>query len=209
MNSLHLSLIVIVIVVLTGTVFILIESQTETSKIKSHVLDRTMSIEEVRSLANFTLKIPFDLPNGYEFIGAQASSIDARLMYWNQTITDGNFASPQQIAQGAIVLLYKLDNEKTNPAYHIVNRTAVIISLSDELTPNFKVRLVPILGNLALVREGCDSCGVQSAIFSNNSTITTSVPAPTLIMFFDDDVQYVVESSLPSSILEKIAQSMK
>ena len=210
MKILYLSIIAIIGIIIVGTIsFILIEQQKPTFEIKSKMLEQTLTIKDVKSIANFTIKVPTNLPYGYEFKGAQASPIDARLMYWNQTITENEFLSTRQMAEGAIIISYLLKDEKSDSTNQIENKTATILSMYNELTKsNIEVKLIHVNGNLALVREGCN-CLTESFAYSEKLKTVTYVPLTTRIVFFDGDVEYVIESLLPSSVLEQVAQSMK
>ncbi|TLX82717.1 MAG: hypothetical protein E6L00_02810 [Thaumarchaeota archaeon] len=169
----------------------------------------TLSIEDVKSITHFTVKAPSYLPSEYQFIGAQASPIDARLLYWNKTTTEHDFASTRQMAEGAIVISFLLTDEKSSPAEQTKNKTATMISLYNELIQYHReARLTHINGNLALVREGC-GCLAESTAYSEKLETVTYVPLTTRIMYFDGNAEYVIESLLPSSILEQVAQSMK
>ena len=173
------------------------------------VLYGTLSIEDVKSITHFTVKVPSYLPSGYQFIGAQASPIDGRLLYWNKTTAEHDFAGTRQMAEGAIVISYLFTDEKLIPADQTENRTATMISLYNELIQDHReARLTHINGNLALVREGC-SCLTESTAYSEKLETVIYVPLTTRIMYFDENIEYSIESLLPSSILERIAQSMK
>ncbi len=169
----------------------------------------TLSIGDVKSITHFTVKVPSYLPLGYQFIDAQASPIDARLLYWNKATTEHDFASTRQMAEGAIVISYLLTDEKSSPANQTENKTKAMISLYNELIQDHReARLTHINGNLALVREGC-GCLTESTAYSEKLETVTYVPLTTRIMYFDGNVECEIESLLSSSILEQVAQSMK
>jgi len=156
------------------------------------------------------LKRPEKLPDNYAFVCAQAGPYDATLLYWNQTIaSDTSLQRQDMIEHGAISVSVALEDRTVDPAYDVRNKTAEILAIYKELKPEHNPQLVMIGGNIAVVREQCDSCGVQVATFEDGKQIRNTYPLPTFIQFFDGDYVYVIEGNLPSSELIPMAQSMK
>src|SRR5213594_4293549 len=54
-----------------------------------------------------------------------------------------------------------------DPAYNLKNRTKEIEAMYNALGPQYEPRLTKILGNLALVREMCGTCGEQTVTFAD------------------------------------------
>lgn len=182
--------------------------QSENSIPNATALSFCMSMAEEQSKVGFMHKVPTKFPSNYDFKCASASQTDAMMLYWDQPITYDNLTSGSAFENGAIKMSMKLYNEKTDPVVHIANRTAGLVSVYEELGPQ-KAKLTHLLGNVALVRGQCDSCGVQTATFPDGSKITHNTSLPSLIVFFDGDVEYVIEANLPSDMLEKFAQSLE
>jgi hypothetical protein len=151
-------------------------------------------------------KPPYFLP-GYDLQCAQASPIDARLFY-NKTKIDANWSESEIIQRGGILISSSLSDKTTDPAYHQRNITNSMIKAHEQIGPEFS-SLSTINGNIALVREMCDSCGNFTANYSDGSTISIGVPAPSRIIFYDGDVLYSLEGYIPSMHLEQIAKSME
>jgi hypothetical protein len=137
------------------------------------------------------IKQPSWLPDGYGLKCANGDRFNYSLLYWNQSIIsivdlqNGRIAS-----KGGITIMVSLDSPDNDPAYYIKNRTAEIESIYKELKPTFQTRLTSIEGHLAVVRE--QSLGLT----------------PTMILFYDGDLLYSVWGYHPSTVLERIANSI-
>ncbi len=172
------------------------------------VIDFTqcLDFETVQKVTKYHMKKPPYFLAGYDLQCAQASPIDARLFY-NKTKIDGNLSESKIIQQGGILISSSLSDETTDPAYHQRNITNSMIKSHEQIGPEFS-RISSINGNIALVREMCDSCGNFTANYSDGSTVSIGVPAPSWIFFYDEDVLYSIEGYIPSIDLEQIAKSM-
>ena len=173
----------------------------------SQITPSCLTFDEAKSRTNFLLKSPAINYLNFTHYCAQASPIDARLIFYNEDNLPKR-SENQFLASGGIIINITLNNESTNPAYGIENKTRSIISMSEKMV-NFDRRLTNIQGNIAVAREQCDSCGVFRLESSDGTTIEAQGSAPSMVSYYNGDVLYSIEGYYPTSILEKIGNLMK
>jgi hypothetical protein len=154
-------------------------------------------------------KQPTNLPNGYKLACTHTDATHVQLVYWDKPVQSPDLSDEKLVSQGAIVVKVSLMNNQTDPAYRIKDRSAELNSIYKEFGPQLHPRLTKIMNNLAVVREQCNSCGIAEAIFPDGRHIVKNFPMPTMIIFYDGDLLYILQGNFPSSGLEAIANSMK
>ena len=166
-----------------------------------------LGFEEVQQITKYHIKKPPYFLPGYSLQCAQASPSDARL-YYNKTKIDGNLSQSEIIQRGGILVSSSLINETMDPANRQGNITDSMIKDHEQMGPEFS-SLSTINGNIALLKEMCDSCVNFTAGYPDGSNISIGVPSPSRVTFYDGDVVYSLEGYIPSIHLEQIAKSME
>src|SRR5690606_9185147 len=159
-----------------------------------------------------TMKEPTYLPEGYQFLCAEGT-LTYVILYYGSPEVLSNVDLPTRnelIGNGAIFVGAQRADPEADDAYYLRDRKSAIENYFKDQGTAVETRLTEINGNLAAVREMCDNCGQGFITHEDGRTEQVgSFPLQTVITFYDEDVLYRLEAFMPSTELEKVAQSLE
>lgn len=157
------------------------------------------------------VKEPTYLPEGYHILCADGTPEIVLLFYGQADSVNKEEANRVQLIEdGAILVAAKRYDAETDDAYNTRDREAEIRRAFEGVDPKVETRLTEVNGNLAAVREMCEDCGKSFITYEDGSTEQVGTSSmPSVIEFYNGDMKYRIEAYLPSSELEKVAQSLE
>ena len=171
------------------------------------------TLEQSKETTPF-FKTPTYLPEGYSHVCSQSGTpFESYIVYYNQEIPYWNI--PELVSDGAI-FIYQIDErsmlgEQKVQAYGSPEQR--IQETYDDVmknNPSLNPQLITINEMLAYAVDSCPDCGMQTANFTDGTSIQESTSTKTRIKFIDDNgVSYMLETTLPLQELIKVAKSLQ
>lgn len=176
------------------------------------------TVGDIKKITDFNIKLPTYLPQNYVLASCQAIPFEAQIMYNDERLISGyqkiSIGDPKQIANGAIYL-YIINKKgilgEEQFTREIGNTTSYVLQTIKEVNgknPSLKMMEVNINGIIGWANERCETCGMQTANFDNN-TIVNYTPTPSRIKFYDENgVVYFFQAGISLNELIKVAESI-
>ena len=173
-----------------------------------------MTIKQSKEIASF-FKTPTYLPEGYSHVCSRSGMpFESYIVYYNQEFPT-NWQIHELVNDGAI-FIYQVDeknmiDEKEFQTYGSPEqRTQETYDDVIKNNPSLNPQLITINEMLAYAVDSCPDCGMQTANFTDGTSIQESTLTKTRIKFIDDNgVSYMLETTLPLQELIKVAKSLQ
>lgn len=186
------------------------KDDSELSKINTNC----MTIEQSKQIASF-FKIPTYLPEDYSYICSRSGMpFESYIVYYYQEFPP-NWQIHELVNSDAI-FIYQIDERNLvgekefqtygSPEQRIQETYDGVMKGNPSLNP----QLITINGMLAYAVDSCPNCGIQTANFTDGTSIQEITATTTKIKFIDEKgVKYMLETTLPLSELIKVAESLE